>query len=78
MPLAKFISYTTAGCLLWNTILIYLGFFLGNHWSEVAGISHYLILSAIVAAIIITSVYLIRRWKKMLIAKQMKQNAKLV
>ena len=77
MPLPKFIAYTTAGCLLWNTILIYLGLFLGNHWSEVAGISHYLILSAIVAAIIITSVYLIRRWKKMRIAKQMQQNAKL-
>ena len=30
MPLAKFISYTLAGCILWNSLLIYVGYYLGS------------------------------------------------
>jgi len=65
MPLSKFIVYTTAGCLLWNAILVYLGWFLGKNWAEVAGISRYLIIAAVVAIVVIVVVYLaIRRRKK--------------
>jgi membrane protein DedA with SNARE-associated domain len=49
MPLAKFVIFTTAGCLLWNGLLIYLGYFLGSRWQQVAGISHYIIMAAVVA-----------------------------
>jgi membrane protein DedA with SNARE-associated domain len=49
MPLAKFVVFTTAGCLLWNGLLIYLGYFLGSRWQQVAGISHYIIIAAVVA-----------------------------
>ena len=30
MPLAKFIGYTVAGCILWNSLLIYVGYYLGS------------------------------------------------
>ncbi len=64
MPLAKFIAYTTAGCLLWNVVLIYLGWFLGKNWAEVAGISRYLIIAAVVAIVIVVIVYLVKRRHK--------------
>ena len=65
MPLPKFIIYTTAGCFLWNLILVYLGYYLGTNWKQVAGISRYLIVATILAVIIIVAIYLIRRRKKM-------------
>lgn len=64
MPLTKFIVYTTAGCLLWNAILIYLGWFLGKNWTEVAGISRYLIIASVAAIVIVIALYLVRRHKK--------------
>ena len=64
MPLSKFIIYTTAGCLLWNAILIYLGWFLGTNWKQVAGISHYLIIAFVVAIVVIVIVFLVRRKQK--------------
>jgi membrane protein DedA with SNARE-associated domain len=65
MPLSKFIAYTTAGCFLWNLILIYLGYYLGSNWKEVAGISRYLIIAAAVGGLIIVAIYITRRRKKM-------------
>ncbi len=64
MPLVKFIIYTTAGCLLWNLVLIYLGWFLGKNWTEVAGISRYLIIVAVVTIVVVLVVYLIMRRRK--------------
>jgi membrane protein DedA with SNARE-associated domain len=61
----KFIAYTTAGCLLWNVILIYLGWFLGKNWTEVAGITRYLIVVSAMAAIIAVIVYLLVRGRRM-------------
>ena len=58
MKLTKFIAFTTAGCLLWNVILIYLGWYLGKNWTQVAGVSHYLIIAAVVAIVIVIVVYL--------------------
>ncbi|VVB61446.1 SNARE associated Golgi protein [uncultured archaeon] len=39
MNVKKFFIYTILGATLWNAILTYLGFLLGQHWNEV---SHYL------------------------------------
>jgi membrane protein DedA with SNARE-associated domain len=64
MKLSKFIAFTTAGCLLWNIILIYLGWYLGKNWTQVAGVSRYLILAAVAAVVIVILVYLIRRKQK--------------
>jgi membrane protein DedA with SNARE-associated domain len=63
MPLSKFIAYTTAGCLIWDVVLIYLGVYVGANWREVAGVAHYLIITAAVAFIIVLAVFLIRRRK---------------
>ena len=69
MSLVKFIAFTTAGCLVWNSILIYVGYYLGINWKEVAGISHYLIIAVVAAFIVVVAAYLIRRKKKTCFSK---------
>ncbi len=64
MKLSKFIAFTVAGCFLWNVILVYLGWYLGENWTQVAGVSHYLIIAAVAAIVIIIIVYLFRRRQK--------------
>jgi len=64
MSLAKFVAFTTAGCLLWNIILIYFGWYLGSNWTEVAGVLRYLILAAVVAVVLVVVVYLIKRKRR--------------
>jgi membrane protein DedA with SNARE-associated domain len=64
MPLKKFVALTTAGCLLWNAVLVYLGLYLGENWTLVAGVSRYLILVAVVVAVIVIAVYLIIKHRK--------------
>ncbi len=62
MPMKKFIAYTTAGCLLWNVILIFLGWFLGKNWRIVAGTSRYImVVSLVVAVVVIIAYFLVRR-----------------
>ncbi len=38
MPLKRFVLYTIAGASMWNFILIYAGYLLGEHWNR---IKHY-------------------------------------
>jgi membrane protein DedA with SNARE-associated domain len=64
MPLAKFVVFTTAGCILWNTLLIYVGYYLGTNWIEVAGISHFILTAVIVALAALIVVYLVMRRRK--------------
>ena len=64
MKLSKFIVFTTAGCLMWNGILIYLGWYLGKNWTQVAGITRYLIVAAVAAVVIVVVVYLVIRRRK--------------
>jgi membrane protein DedA with SNARE-associated domain len=61
MPLRKFVAFTVAGCLLWNGLLVYFGLFLGVHWSEIAGISRYLIIATVVAVVTLIVWYLLNR-----------------
>jgi membrane protein DedA with SNARE-associated domain len=65
MPVKKFLIYTTAGCALWNAILVYLGWYLGKNWTVVAGISQYIILASIAAAVITVVIYLVVRRRNM-------------
>jgi len=60
MKLSKFIGFTVAGCFLWNVILVYLGWYLGKNWTQVAGVSHYLIVAAVAAIIIVATVYMVK------------------
>lgn len=41
MKKAKFAVYTLAGCLPWNFILIYLGWWFGSSWDSVVGLFRY-------------------------------------
>ncbi len=64
MPLTRFIAYTTVGCVLWDTVLIYIGVVVGSNWRSVAGVAHYLIIVTAVAVLIALALFLIRRRKK--------------
>jgi len=66
MPLKKFIALTTAGCLMWNTILVYLGWYLGKNWTQVAGVSRYLLIGAVAATVAFVALYLFVRRRKTL------------
>ncbi len=57
MPIAKFLVFTIAGCLLWNIVLIYIGYYLGSNWAEVADFSHYLLIAVIAALIALIVAY---------------------
>jgi membrane protein DedA with SNARE-associated domain len=74
MPLPKFLAFTTAGCLLWNSILIYVGYYLGFNWTEVAGISHYVILAVIATLIVVLALYIVTRRRK---KKQVSSSSKI-
>jgi len=63
MPMGKFLTYTTGGCLIWNTLLIYLGLYLGTSWRMAANISRYLIIAAVATIIVGLVVVFIRRNK---------------
>jgi membrane protein DedA with SNARE-associated domain len=64
MPLRRFVVYTTAGCFIWNALLIYVGVFLGARWREVAGVSHYVITAAAAAGVVVLVVWLVRRRRR--------------
>jgi membrane-associated protein len=51
MPLKKFIAYTAVGCVVWNATLIYVGYVLGSSWTQVAGVSHDLIIAALIPVV---------------------------
>ena len=38
MNMSLFLIYTTLGTLIWNTVLVYAGVFLGDNWSYFAGV----------------------------------------
>lgn len=64
MPLSKFLIYTVGGCLMWNSVLIYVGYYLGTNWQEVAGVSHYLLIAVVVFAIALFVAFLIYKRRK--------------
>jgi membrane protein DedA with SNARE-associated domain len=42
MSKSRFAIYTLAGCLPWNVVLIYLGWWLGSSWEEVIAAFRYI------------------------------------
>jgi membrane protein DedA with SNARE-associated domain len=65
-----------AGCLLWNSILIYVGYYLGSNWTEVAGISHYIIIAVIAAFVTLVVVYLVMRRRRRKARNQVQNSGK--
>ncbi len=64
MPLAKFVAFTAAGCLIWNSLLVYVGYYLGSNWAEVATVSHDLIILVIIVLVVGALAYLLIRRKR--------------
>ncbi|MGO1592815.1 MAG: DedA family protein [Ancrocorticia sp.] len=68
MHLAKFTALTTAGSLIWNTILISAGYALGANWhvvEEYVGVASKVVLVLIVAALIVWIALRIRKNRKL-------------
>ncbi|MGN9845783.1 DedA family protein [Nonomuraea sp. H19] len=56
MPLPTFTLLTTAGSLIWNTIFVLAGYFLGENWSLVetyVGIGSNVVIAMVVAAVLV-------------------------
>ena len=64
MPIAKFLVFTTAGCLLWNSLLIYFGYYLGTNWVEVAGVFQYVLIGVIVVFVALVAIYMVLHRRK--------------
>jgi membrane protein DedA with SNARE-associated domain len=64
MSLPKFVAYTAAGCLIWNTLLIYVGYYLGVNWRQVAGINEYILIAVVAVFAVAAILYLTRRKKR--------------
>ena len=50
--LAKFVFYTFAGSVIWNTMLTYAGIQLGNNWENIDKYSIYLDIAAVIAIVV--------------------------
>jgi membrane protein DedA with SNARE-associated domain len=60
MPISSFVLFTAAGCVLWNTVLIYAGYAAGALWQTVVGGSFSLFVNLVLAAFaIVTASYLV-------------------
>lgn len=62
MNKAKFAAYTLAGCLPWNFILIYLGWWFGSSWDSVIGLFRYVNVLAY-ACLILLSIWILFKMK---------------
>jgi membrane protein DedA with SNARE-associated domain len=51
MRFGRFVAYTLAGSLLWNTMLTYIGIRLGDSWNKIQNYSVYLDIAAAIAVI---------------------------
>lgn len=64
MPLFMFTLFTLIGSGVWNTILVYAGFALGENWHIVEGYVGYLQYAVIAAVLVFVVWYLVRYFRK--------------
>jgi membrane protein DedA with SNARE-associated domain len=64
MPLARFVVYTTAGSLVWNTLLVGAGYALGTQWEETAAYADWLDRVLIGALVLVVTALAVRRVRK--------------
>lgn len=65
MNIFVFVLYSSIGIVVWNTVLISLGYFLGSKWTSVQGImSDYSLLVGILLAIILILFVIYKKKKK--------------
>lgn len=65
MNLKEFIFYSLGGIVLWNTILILVGYFVGDNWALIKDIlTRYTNIAAVMAVIVLVAVVYLKRKKK--------------
>ena len=64
MPMLKFIIYTVCGSMIWNTVLICLGYKLGDNWEYVLTILDKYQMIVIIILIIILGYVIIKFYRK--------------
>ena len=68
MDMKKFIIYTIAGSLIWNTVLLFIGSKVGENWTDILGIfdnySHITLIVLIILFIIAYIIFYIKKIKK--------------
>lgn len=64
MPMGKFIIYTICGSMIWNTVLICLGYRLGSNWEYVLTILDKYQMVVIIILIIILGYVIIKFYRK--------------
>jgi len=68
MPVGRFLLYTTAGSLLWNTVFVLAGYQLGENWAVVeryAGVLQKVVIVVVAAAVVWFVAGRLRRWRKL-------------
>ncbi|WP_455280617.1 DedA family protein [[Eubacterium] cellulosolvens] len=63
MNVAKFTLYTSMGCLIWNGMLIYAGFYLASNWHNIVVSTKYLTIITIVLLIVLVAVFTLKSGK---------------
>ncbi|WP_328812362.1 DedA family protein [Rhodococcus sp. NBC_00297] len=64
MPVAQFLLYTTLGSLLWNSIFVLAGYYLGENWHYVeqyASVFQYIVIGIVVALLAVFVTKRVRR-----------------
>jgi membrane protein DedA with SNARE-associated domain len=65
MPILRFVAYTASGCLIWSTLLTYMGVYLGRNWDAMLHFSGYLsIITVSVAGIALAGWLVFKRRRK--------------
>lgn len=64
MPVGRFTLLTTAGSLIWNTVFVLSGYFLGENWPVVETYAGILQKLVIVAVLVAVAAYCVRRWSR--------------
>lgn len=64
MPLPRFLIFTAGGSLIWNTVLILSGYYLGENWKLVEGYVNILQYLVIVVVLVLVAVFIVKRVKK--------------
>ena len=61
MPLGRFVLLTAAGAGLWNSFLAYVGFKLGERWTDLQAISHWIDIIVVVGLVMLLGWWLRHR-----------------
>jgi membrane protein DedA with SNARE-associated domain len=61
MPLIPFVAYSAVGSAVWNSILIGLGWIVGDNWEDIEGYADYLQYAVILLVLVLGAYYIYKR-----------------